>query len=361
MDRRNFFSMFAYGAFGMCIPAWLASKRADASTDNDLQETRAMEKGMTDFGLPKKRICVIAVGHAAVRIVSPFLQADLEISQFIAIDTDSKRLAQSGADVCVLLGENQPKPETPHQARAMAVTQRQIILDAVGDLDIVIIVAEMSGPLGLGAAPVVAQFAKSQAFITIGLAVMPFGFEGKKKTRTANAGVRTLLRHSNAVLPLSAEVLTHFIPADAPFFEAVNQAQILARQTFERLFWMFYFTGACSHIGQDLGPMRYWIDGHLLSMGWGIVPRPDGLLEAMDKAINHPDINVGQVQNAEYGQVLMHHSRYMNFKMMGPVFAAISELNSEGEIDFAAGIQFIDGQENVCSVTVLMRRSNTHT
>lgn len=92
MDRRNFFSMFAYGAFGMCIPAWLASKRADASTDDDLQETRAVENGMTDFDFPKKnRICVIAVGHAAVRIVSPFLQVDPEISQFIAIDTDMTR------------------------------------------------------------------------------------------------------------------------------------------------------------------------------------------------------------------------------------------------------------------------------
>lgn len=319
-----------------------------------------MENGMTDFNFPQKnRICVIAVGNAAVRIVSPFLQVDPEISQFIAIDTDSKRLAQSGADVCVLLGENQPKPETPHQARALAVAQRQIILDAVGELDIVIIVAEMSGPLGLGAAPVVAQFAKSQAFVTIGLAVMPFGFEGKKKTRTANAGVRTLLRHSNAVLPLSAEVLTHFIPADAPFFEAVNQAQILARQTFERLFWMFYFTGSYSVVAHDLGAMRSWIDGHLLAMGWARVPRKDGLLEAMDEAINHPDIGLGKFQNADFAQILI--SQDMPVQMMTPVVRAIKELKSEDMMDFTFGDQFFDGQENDCAVTILMPRSDTHT
>ena len=319
-----------------------------------------MENGMTDFDLPKtNRICVIAVGHAAVRIVSPFLQVDPEISQFIAIDTDSKRLAQSGANVCVLLGENQPKPETPHQARALAVAQRQIILDAVGDLDVVIIVAEMSGALGLGAAPVVAQIAKSQAFVTIGLAVMPFGFEGRKKTRTANAGVRTLLRHSNAVLPLSAEVLTHFIPADAPFFAAANQAQTLARQTFEHLFWMFYFTGSYSVVAHDLGAMRSWIDGHLLAMGWARVSRPDGLIKAMDEAINHPDIGLGKFQNADFAQILIHQT--MPAQMMVPVVHAIKELNSEGMMDFTLGGQFFEKQENNGAVTILTRKSNTHT
>ena len=53
----------------------------------------------------------------------------------------------------------------------------------------VFITAGMGGGTGTGAAPVVAEIAREQGVLTVGVVTKPFGFEGQKRMRAAeNSG-----------------------------------------------------------------------------------------------------------------------------------------------------------------------------
>ena len=66
------------------------------------------------------------------------------------------------------------------------------IEEALKGADMVFITAGKGGGTGTGAAPVIAQVAKSLGALTIGVVTRPFGFEGKRRSTQADTGIKTL-------------------------------------------------------------------------------------------------------------------------------------------------------------------------
>src|SRR5690606_19414363 len=58
--------------------------------------------------------------------------------------------------------------------------------------DMVFVTAGMGGGTGTGAAPVIAKLAREMGALTVGVVTKPFSFEGKKRSRQAEEGIRTL-------------------------------------------------------------------------------------------------------------------------------------------------------------------------
>ncbi len=69
-----------------------------------------------------------------------------------------------------------------------AEESRTQLSKALEDTDMVFITAGMGGGTGTGAAPVVAEIAREQGVLTVGVVTKPFGFEGQK--RDARGGGR---------------------------------------------------------------------------------------------------------------------------------------------------------------------------
>jgi cell division protein FtsZ len=141
-------------------------------------------------------IKVVGVGGGGVNAVNRMIDAGLKGVEFIAVNTDAQALLMSDADVKLDIGRDLTKGlgagSDPEIGKAAAEAHLDEIEEALKGADMVFITAGKGGGTGTGAAPVIAQAAKSMGALTIGVVTRPFGFEGKRRSTQADTGIKTL-------------------------------------------------------------------------------------------------------------------------------------------------------------------------
>jgi cell division protein FtsZ len=139
-------------------------------------------------------IKVVGVGGAGNNVVNRMIRSSTKGVDFIAINTDKQVLAVSDSNLKIQIGEKlthgQGAGSDPEIGRKSAEENRNNIVKAFEDTDMVFITAGMGGGTGTGAAPVVADIAKESDILTVGVVTKPFSFEGKRRMQQAEAGLR---------------------------------------------------------------------------------------------------------------------------------------------------------------------------
>ena len=134
-------------------------------------------------------IKVIGVGGGGVNAVNRMIDAGLKGVEFIAVNTDAQALLMSdGRDLTRGLGAG----SDPDVGRNAAETHRDEIEEMIKGADMVFITAGEGGGTGTGAAPIIAEVARSMNALTIGVVTRPFSFEGRRRAVQADAGVQRL-------------------------------------------------------------------------------------------------------------------------------------------------------------------------
>ena len=141
-------------------------------------------------------IRVVGVGGGGVNAVNRMIDAGLRGVEFIAANTDAQALGMSDADLRIDIGKNLTRglgagsdPEIGRQAAEEHIDE---IREALNGSDMVFITAGKGGGTGTGAAPVVAEVAKSSGALTIGVVTRPFSFEGSRRSVQAEEGIQRL-------------------------------------------------------------------------------------------------------------------------------------------------------------------------
>ncbi len=141
-------------------------------------------------------IKVVGVGGGGCNAVNRMIDAGLKGVEFIAVNTDAQALLMSDADVKLDIGRDLTRglgagsdPEVGGQA---AEAHRGELEEVLKGADMVFITAGKGGGTGTGAAPVVAELAKSLGALTIGVVTRPFAFEGRRRSVQAEAGIQKL-------------------------------------------------------------------------------------------------------------------------------------------------------------------------
>lgn len=144
----------------------------------------------------KPRIVVFGVGGAGGNAVSNMLAAQLQGVEFVAANTDAQALANSGANRRIQLGAAitqglgaGSRPEVGAQAADASLDE---IIDALQGCHMAFITAGMGGGTGTGAAPVIARAARDHGILTVGVVTKPFQFEGQRRLRVAEEGIRAM-------------------------------------------------------------------------------------------------------------------------------------------------------------------------
>ena len=141
-------------------------------------------------------IKVIGVGGGGVNAVNRMIDAGLRGVEFVAINTDAQALLMSDADVKLDIGRDLTRGlgagSDPDVGRAAAEAHREEIEELINGSDMVFITAGEGGGTGTGAAPVIAEIAKSVGALTIGVVTRPFQFEGRRRAVQADNGVERL-------------------------------------------------------------------------------------------------------------------------------------------------------------------------
>jgi len=137
------------------------------------------------------RIKVLGVGGSGGNAVNTMMTLGLEGVEFVAINTDAQALQACAAPTKLQIGTGITRGlgagANPERGRKAALEDVNLIKDAIAGADMVFITAGMGGGTGTGAAPVIAQLAREEEILVVGVATKPFLFEGKQRDRLAEA------------------------------------------------------------------------------------------------------------------------------------------------------------------------------
>ena len=158
-----------------------------------------------------QKIKVVGVGGGGGNAVNRIASAGVRSVELVCMNTDKQALQRSQASVKVQLGEKLTqgrgagsKPDIGEKA---ADESREIIASTLKDADMVFITAGMGGGTGTGAAPKVAQIAREQGALTVGIVTKPFAFEGRRRMEQAEEGIAALREHVDSLVVIPNERL----------------------------------------------------------------------------------------------------------------------------------------------------------
>ena len=142
------------------------------------------------------RIAVLGIGDGGVNAVDRMHQEHLQGVKLVALDTDKQVLGISQAHETVQLGLDitggRGTGGDEEKGQKAALESRWEIASLIKGADLVFITAGLGGGTGTGAAPIVAEIAKENEALTIGVVTKPFSFEGSVRRTRAENGVARL-------------------------------------------------------------------------------------------------------------------------------------------------------------------------
>lgn len=173
-------------------------------------------------------IKVVGVGGGGGNAVSHMLAANLDGVEFICANTDVQALNKTNVPVLLPLGSTLTKglgaganPSVGHQA---AIEDKERIKELLQGADMVFITAGMGGGTGTGAAPVVAEVAKELGILTVAVVTKPFSFEGGKRMKVADAGIRELREQVDSLITIPNEKLREVLGGSISLLDAFKSA-----------------------------------------------------------------------------------------------------------------------------------------
>ena len=156
-------------------------------------------------------IKVIGVGGGGNNVVNRMVHTGTKGVDFIAVNTDKQALTMSAATYKIQIGEKltqgQGAGSDPEVGRKSAEESRTQSSKALEGSNMVFITAGMGGGTGTGAAPIVADIAKEQDILTVGVVTKPFRFEGSRRMKQAEGGIAELRNKVDSLVIIPNERL----------------------------------------------------------------------------------------------------------------------------------------------------------
>ena len=179
-------------------------------------------------------IKVIGIGGGGGNAVNRMISGGIQGVEFIAINTDKQALSFSAAPTKIQIGEKITKGQgagsDPNVGQKAAEESKDDIRAAIEGAHMVFITAGMGGGTGTGAAPVVAEIARSMGCLTVGVVTRPFTFEGKRRLDQALQGVAALREYVDALVIIPNERLKLVSEQKITFKNAFDIADGVLRQ-----------------------------------------------------------------------------------------------------------------------------------
>lgn len=173
-------------------------------------------------------IKVVGVGGGGGNAVNRMIASGLKKVQFVAMNTDMQALQRSNAQVRLPLGRELTgglgAGGIPEVGEKAAQESKEDIKKELENADMVFITAGMGGGTGTGAAPVVAEIAKSCNALTVAVVTTPFAFEGKKKMILAQTGIEKLRKNVDTLIIIPNQYLLKVVENNTPIKQAFLMA-----------------------------------------------------------------------------------------------------------------------------------------
>ena len=235
-------------------------------------------------------IKVIGVGGGGGNAVNHMVESNIEGVEFICANTDAQALKRVAAKTVLQLGSEITKGlgagANPEVGRQAAMEDRERIVELLQGADMVFITAGMGGGTGTGGAPVVAQVAKELGILTVAVVTRPFPFEGPRRQKAAEQGMKELSEHVDSLITIPNEKLLSVLGKSASLLSAFSAANDVLLGAVQGIAELITSPGI---INVDFADVRTVMsEMGMAMMGTGDAIGENRAREAAEKAIRSP-------------------------------------------------------------------------
>ena len=208
-------------------------------------------------GLGRKfLIKVFGVGGAGGNAIDYMARQDFDGVAFLALNTDAQALLTVGVTERITLGAKLTRGlgsgGDPDLGRAAAEEDVERIRALCAGADVVRVAAGLGGGTGTGAGPVVARVAKESGALVLGIVTLPFEFEGSRRQRQAQLGLRELKAQADGVICLPNQKVFKLIDENTSVQEALKVTNELLAQGVRGIWRLLTHTGLINVDFNDL-------------------------------------------------------------------------------------------------------------
>ncbi|HAG92463.1 MAG TPA: cell division protein FtsZ [Bdellovibrionales bacterium] len=235
-------------------------------------------------------IKVIGVGGGGGNAVQTMIEGGLSGVEFFVANTDKQALHANKAEGKIQLGRELTKGlgagANPEIGRRAAIESYNDVVAALEGSDMVFVTAGMGGGTGTGGAPVVAKIAKELGALTIGVVTRPFIFEGKKRKKQADDGVRELQESVDTLIVIPNQKLLSISSEKTPLLETFKKADQVLLHAVKGISDLINIRGL---INLDFADIRTVMASQGMAiMGSGLAEGENRAVEAATQAISSP-------------------------------------------------------------------------
>ena len=285
------------------------------------------------------KIRVVGVGGAGCNAINTMIAAALDRVNFVAANTDIQALAASHAAVKIQIGETLTKGlgagANPEVGRQAALESKDELAHAMEGADMVFVTAGMGGGTGTGAAPVIADVARSLGALTVAVVTKPFQFEGNKRRKQAEAGLIELKAAVDTLITIPNQRLLGLSDQSMPLLETFKLADEVLLNAVQGISDLIQYHG---YINVDFADVKTIMSdrGHAL-MGTGRASGDKRAVTAMQQAISSPLLEDVQIDGATGLLINITGGRDMTLQEVNEALTLIHDAaDEEAEIIFGS-------------------------
>jgi len=236
------------------------------------------------------KIKVVGVGGGGCNAVNTMIRSGLSGVEYIVANTDAQALSISLADTKIQLGGTVTKGlgagANPEIGKKSALEDYEKISEVLKGADMVFITAGMGGGTGTGAAPVIAKLAKELGALTVGVVTKPFVFEGKKRFKQAEEGIRNLEESVDSLITIPNQRLLYLAGENLSLVDTFKKADEVLLNAVRGISDLINNTG---HINADFADVStVMANKGLALMGTGTAAGAGRAIKAATEAISSP-------------------------------------------------------------------------
>ena len=294
------------------------------------------------------RIKVVGVGGGGSNAVSRMYKERIPGVEYIVVNTDSQALIRSDVPMKIRIGDQLTQGKgvggVPELGAKSAEESREDIYEIIRDSDMVFLACGMGGGTGTGAAPIIAQISKETAALTVAVVTKPFEFEGLRRQRVADTGIKHLRENTDTLLVIPNERLQVISEEEITAENAFKMADDVLRIGVQSIAELVTVAGDINVDFADVNAIMRDAGPAWMSIGWGIGEHR--AREAAQHAITNPLLDVsiegarGVLFNITGGSDLklseLHEAAEVIQRVVDPeaniIFGMVTDLKMENEI-----------------------------
>jgi cell division protein FtsZ len=304
---------------------------------------------------------VVGVGGAGGNAINRMIDAGLSGVDFIAINTDAQHLKSGKVSHQVQIGNRLTKGlgagANPEIGRKAIEEDRDLVAESLAGADMVFITAGMGGGTGTGASPIVAEIAKDQGALTIGVITKPFDFEGRKRMSRALMGIDELKERVDTLILIPNQKLLALANKETLLTDAFKLADEILLQATKGISELITVPGLINLDFADVKTVMAEMGDALFGIGYGT--GENRAKEAASQAISSPLLDNVSIAGAKAVLVNVTGGPNMTLLEASDAASLITEASGEdANIIFGAVID--ENLKDELRVTVIATGFGNH-